>query len=321
MFLRPAILTISDGSKQEMQVSFIRGGDVLSLHPKGNDIKVGDSSLAGAAVQDARDKAGQVKDARKVAKETVNKYRHPQVTVRLDQPVVIALPPAVAAPSVSQQPGETITIPAGTGARLLLLTALSTTENKQGESFQARLEEPIQRDGHVLAPEGCIFQGHVARVAAPRRLSRAGSLQLVFDSVSLPKGGVQKVVASLSAVEADSRQAVKMDDEGGLKGGSQSKKRAVASAAVAIMLGHLIDEAASSPIEAAASTAAGSAVGPIAGVAAGVVFYLAAKGKDVELLENTELQITFGRPLVIPSGTKPEGANVSVPLSSDAIAK
>lgn len=312
VYLRPATLILPDGAKQEMRVSFIRGGDVLSLHPKGSDIKLGNSSITGAAVQDAKDKVAQVKDAKKNAKDTVNKYRHPQVTLRLDEPAVFASLPTMTLPPV-QPRQETITIPTGTRARLLLLSNLSTMENKQGESFEARLEEPIQQDGHILLPQGCLFRGHIARVAAPRRLSRAGSMQLVFDSVSMPEGDVQKIVASLSAVEADTKQAVKMDDEGGLKGGSQSKKRAVASAAVAILVGHLIDEATSSPIEAAASTAAGSAVGPIVGVASGVLFYLAAKGKDVEIQDQTELEITFGRPLTIPSLIKPPPASVVAP--------
>ncbi len=312
VFLRPATVTLPDGTNREMQVSFIRGGNVLTLHPKGNDLKLGDSSIKGTAVQDAKDKVAQVKNAKTNAKDTVNKYRHPQVTLRLEQPSVFASLSAVTTTAVPSRL-ETITIPMGTRARLLLLSTLSTTENKQGETFQARLEEPIQQDGHVLLPQGCLFQGHVARVAAPRRLSRAGSMQLVFDSVSMPEGDVQKLVASLSAVEADSHQAVKMDEEGGLKGGSQSKKRAVASAAVAIVVGQLTSEATSSPIEAVGSTAAGSAVGPIIGVGTGVLFYLAAKGKDVEVQDQTELEITFGRPLTIPSLTKSTAASVSAP--------
>ena len=91
------------------------------------------------------------------------------------------------------------------------------------------------------------------------------------------------------------------------------KRTAVASVAVAILVGQLIDEVTSSPIEAAAGTAAGSAVGPIIGVGSGVLFYLAAKGKDVEIQEQTELEITFGRPLTIPSLIKPLQANVVAP--------
>ena len=312
VFLRPAMLTLPDGAKQEMQVSFIRGGNVLSLHPKGSEVKLGDSSITGAAVQDAKDKVAQVKDAKKNAKDTFNKYRHPQVTLRLDQPAIFASLATMTPPPV-QPRQETITIPMGTRARLLLLSTLSTTETKQGESFQARLEEPIQQDGHILLPQGCLFQGHIAKVATPRRLSRAGSMRLVFDSVSLPEGDIQKVVASLSAMEADSHQAVKMDAEGGLKGGSQSTKRAVASAAVAILVGQLVDEVTSSPIEAAVGAVAGNAVGPIVGVGIGVLFYLAAKGKDIEIQEQTELEITFGRPLTIPSLIKPPQANVVAP--------
>ena len=302
VFLRPAMLTLPDGAKREMKVSFIRGGDVVSLHPKGSDIKLGNSSIAGGAVQDVKDKAAEVKDAKKTAKESIDKYRHPQVTLRLDEAAIFTALPAAPAPASSRR--ETITIPMGTRARLVLLNTLNTSQNKLGEQFLARLEEPIKQDGRMILPQGCLFQGRIARVTAPRRLSRAGSIQLVFESVSLPEGDVQKVVASLGAVEADAKQAVKMDDEGGLKGGSQNKKRAIAAAAVAIAVGQAVDELTSAPIEAAIGAAAGGAVGPIIGVATGIFFYLAAKGKDVEILEQTELEITFGRPLTIPSLAK-----------------
>ncbi len=302
VFLRPAMVTLPDGTRQEMKVSFIRGGDVVSLHPKGSDIKLGNSSIGGGAVQDVKDKAAEVKDAKKTAKDSINKYRHPQLTLRLDETAVLTALSAAPPPAASRQ--KTITIPMGTRARLTLLDALNTSQNKQGEQFLARLEEPIKQDGQTILPQGCLFQGRIARVTAPRRLSRAGSMQLVFESVSLPEGDVQKIVASLGAVEADAKQAVKMDDEGGLKGGSQDKKRAIASAAVAIVVGQVVDELTSAPIEAAVGAVASDAVGPIVGVATGIFFYLAAKGKDVEVQEQTDLEITFGRPLTIPALAK-----------------
>ncbi len=308
VFLRPAMVTLPDGTRQEMKVSFIRGGDVVSLHPKGSDIKLGNSSIGGGAVQDVKDKAAEVKDAKKTAKDSINKYRHPQVTLRLDETAVLtALPAAPPPPAASRQ--KTITIPMGTRARLTLLDALNTSQNKQGEQFLARLEEPIKQDGQTILPQGCLFQGRIARVTAPRRLSRAGSMQLVFESVSLPEGDVQKIVASLGAVEAGAKQAVKMDDEGGLKGGSQDKKRAIASAAVAIVVGQAVDELVSAPLQGAVGAVASDAVGPIVGVATGIFFYLAAKGKDVEVQEQTDLEITFGRPFTIPALAKsPPGA-------------
>ena len=301
VFLRPAMVTLPDGTKREMRFAFIRGGDVVSLHPKGSDINLGNSSVTGGAVQDVKDKVAGVKDAKKTAKGSIDKYRHPQVTLRLDETAVFAALPEAPKPAWRQ---KTITIPIGTSARLVLLTTLNTSQNKQGEQFLARLEEPIKQDGQIILPQGCLFQGRIARVTAPRRLSRAGSMQLVFESVSLPDGDVQKFVASLGAIEADAKQAVKMDDEGGLKGGSQNTKRAIASAAAAIVVGQVVDELTSAPIQAAIGAVASDAAGPIVGVATGIFFYLAGKGKDVEIQEQTDLEITFGRALAIPSLTE-----------------
>jgi hypothetical protein len=303
VYLKPASLTLPDGVKEDLQVSFIRGGEMISLHPKGSDLKLGDSSIKGTAVQEAKGKIAEVKDAKKNAEDSWKNYRHPLVTLRLDQPAVFSKSPEITVSIPAPLLKEEITVPAGVRARLLLLSRLNTSESKPGESFQARLQEPIQQEGKTLLPEGCVFQGHIARVAAPRRLSRAGSMQLVLDSVQLPAGSPQKIVASLSAVEADRHQPTKMDTEGGLKGGNQSKGKAVAAVAMAILVSNLVDEAVSSPVEAAASAAAGNALGPIVGVGTGVIFYLAGRGKDVELLEYTELEITFGRPLVLPSAS------------------
>ena len=312
VFLGPATLTLPDGAKQEMRVSFIRGGDAVSLHPKGNQIDLGNSSITGGAVQGAKDKAAEMKDAKRKVRESVNKYRHPQVTLRVDEAAVLKSRPDAPAPAVAPRQ-ETITIPVGTRARLVLLNGLNTSENKLGERFQARLEEPIEQDGHVILGQGCLFEGRITRVMVPRRLSRGGSMQLVFESVSLPEGDVQKVVASLSAVEADTKQPLKMDAEGGLKAGNQNKRRAIAAAAVAIVVGQAVDELTSAPIEAAIGAAAGGTVGPIVGVATGIFFYLAGKGKDVVIQEQTELEITFGRPLTIPSIAKSRQAIPATP--------
>lgn len=301
VFLKPVIFSLPDGTKADLQVSFIRGGEMIALHPKGNDLKLGDSSATGPAVQGTKDKVAEVKDAKKNAEATWKKYRHPTVTLRLDQPAVFPSPADNIQAAALQPVAGSVTIPAGVTARLLLLSDLNSSESALGESFQARLQEPIQQEGRTLLPEGCIFVGHIARVTAPRRLSRAGSMQLVFDSIQTPNGGTQKIVASLSGVETDKQQPTKMDAEGGLKGGSQSKKQAIAAAAVAIVVGHLVEEAVSSPIETAASAAAGSALGPIIGVGTGVVFYLAGRGKDAELTKYTDLEITFGRPLILPA--------------------
>ena len=83
---------------------------------------------------------------------------------------------------------------------------------------------------------------------------------------------------------------------------SLAGRAAVLAVAIAVVIGHLADEAISSPIEAGASTIAGNVAGPLVGVGAGVLFYLAGRGKDVELSQYTELEITFGRGLTVPAG-------------------
>ncbi|MCU1275651.1 MAG: putative peptidoglycan binding domain protein, partial [Bryobacterales bacterium] len=310
--LRPALLTLADGSTHELRVTHVRTTDVIALHPKGSSVQIGESSVGGAAVEDAKQRVSQIKDAKRNAKSAWSKYRHPVVTLRLDEELPLAANEASVPPIADPAALTSITVPAGARARLLLLSGLSASDSKQGENFQAMLQEPIREHDHVLLPQGCVFRGHIARLSPPKRLSRAGSMQLIFDSVQLPGGGNEKVVASLSGVEADRQQPAKMDSEGGLRGGHQSKRDAVAAVAIAVVVGHLADEAVSSPIEAGASTVAGNVAGPLVGVGAGVLFYLAGRGKDVELPQYTEMEITFGRDLTVPAGL----VSVSTPHSA-----
>lgn len=71
-----------------------------------------------------------------------------------------------------------VTLATGTQAKIILLGGVSASKNRPGDSFQARLVEPVRLDSKVVLPEGTLLGGKVLKSTPPRMLSRAGSLCL-----------------------------------------------------------------------------------------------------------------------------------------------
>jgi hypothetical protein len=221
-------------------------------------------------------------------KHQVQEYRHPVATLEMARATKLELPAQPDAPRVANQP---LTIPEGTHADFLLLTELRASDSKQGDTFQARLLEPIlQPDGQLLVPEGSLLDGHIAKLQHPRRMSRAGSMYLVFDRLTEPGREGEKVAASLAGADVGKKEPINMDPEGGLHGKSGTKtlaKRAV----VGLASQQVADEA----VELATH-----AVAPYASGAVGLFVLLGGHGNDVDLPKYSDLQVVFGRPVSVP---------------------
>jgi len=282
--LRAATVKLPSGAEVPMDLRFIRGGQEVRL--QANDegqMKVGGGN-------DLAQHAPGVSQVEKIkhGKKQAQEYRHPVATLEVEHAARLELPQQPEVPRATEHP---VTIPAGTHADFLLLTELRASESKQGDTFQARLVEPIfQPDGHLLVPEGSLLDGHISKLVHPRRMSRAASMYLVFDRLIEPGGEGQKVAASLASVDVGKKEPVGMDPEGGLhgKGGAKSlAKRAV----VGVASQQVADEA----VELATH-----AVAPYASVGVGLFVLLGGHGNDVDLPQYSDLQVIFGRPLTVP---------------------
>jgi hypothetical protein len=284
--LRAATVKLPSGAEVPMDLRFIRGGEEVRLQP--ND--EGQMKVGGTTGKDLAQHAPGVSQVARIkhGKNQVQEYRHPLATLEVAHAARLQLP---AQPEVPRATGHPVTIPAGTHADFLLLTELRASESKQGDTFQARLVEPIfQPDGHLLVPEGSLLDGHISKLVQPRRMSRAASMYLVFDRLTEPGGEGQKVAASLASADVGKKAPVSLDPEGGLhgKGGARNlAKRVVIGAASE----HAVDEA----VELATH-----AVAPYAGAATGLFILLGGHGNDVDLPQYSDLQILFGRPLMVP---------------------
>lgn len=232
-------------------------------------------------------------------------YRHPVLAVQLEQPIEVPVAAASAPPAPAAAETGPITLPPGTHARLLLLSDLSASENQQGDTFQARLLEPVRtKDGQLVLPEGSMFDGHISKLVPPRRLSRAGSIHLAFDKITLGEGAGQtvvsdKIAASLAATEVANQSKVKMDEEGTLHGANRTKKQLAEDLGLGLGMEQVVDEAMEMALR---------AVAPYAGAATGLAFLLGRHGKDVDLPKYTEMEVVLSRPLTLPAPAAPPAA-------------
>jgi len=223
------------------------------------------------------------------------------------------------APDVSVHSGEedsnygeavqNTTLAAGTRCRILLLGGVSASKSKAGDVVQARLLEPVLLDSKVILPAGTLFQGKVLKKTPPRWLSRAGSLYMAFDSLTLPGGNRIPIAASLAGAELDAASHTRMDAEGRLRGERPGAAWMAINIGVTAGIAKEVDDGVQLIIEAIVSTATDASTAGtsriIASAASGL-YMVTRHGRDVVLPKLTEMQISLDRPLSVTKGPKIE---------------
>ena len=198
-------------------------------------------------------------------------------------------------------PSGPITLAAGTQARVILLGTVSASGSRPGDSFQARVLEPVHAGSQVVLPEGSLLEGKVVRRTPPRRLSRAGTLFVTFTSLSLPGGSSdQRIVASVASVEVDQRSHTKLDAEGELKGERPGKVWMLVNVGVTAGIAKEVDDGTQLLAEALISTATDASTAGTARIVstcASGLFMLTRHGRDVVLPRFTEMDVVFDRPV------------------------
>src|SRR6266404_995935 len=79
-------------------------------------------------------------------------------------------------------------LPVGTTVRMKLETALSTATNRAGDAFAGRVTEAVVLEGRTVIPIGASIQGHLTRVADPRRIRGVPTMDLKPETVTMPNG-------------------------------------------------------------------------------------------------------------------------------------
>jgi hypothetical protein len=208
---------------------------------------------------------------------------------------------------------ETMTVPAGTQAKLILLDGVSASGSHVGDVFHARLIEPVAVSSNVIIPAGSIVEGSIAKAQKPRMLSRSGSLLLSFTSVSNSGRTAKAIDASVASLNLDRRSHTRIDPEGEIQGERPGAAWTLVNLGVAGGLAKVADDSAQLIIEATISTAtdvstAGTA--RIVGACVSGVFMLTRHGRDVVLPKFTEMAITLDRPVAFSAAITPEPEQV-----------
>jgi hypothetical protein len=213
---------------------------------------------------------------------------------------LIANPPAVMSASANAPtPSESVTIPAGTEAKVILLRDISASKNHASDSFHARLVEPVFLNSKILLPEGTLFGGTVQKSQAPRTLSRSGSILLRFTNMTIPSGISSSIAASVAGAQVSQRSHTVIDPEGRMHGDRPGKAWMAVNLGSTAGIAKAADDGTQLVVEALVSTATDvstAGTGRIAAMCASGIFFLTRHGRDVVLPKYTQMKIVFDRP-------------------------
>ena len=191
--------------------------------------------------------------------------------------------------------------------RAYLEQTISSANEKQGNTFNAVVAEPIFNPDHTLAvPEGSVLVGTITQVKPARSFGRAGKLRFDFRELKLPGAPSQQVQGTLAGADASKSQQLQIDSEGGVK--PQPKDRVIVPMVLTFLAGRALDNDGSFAGNAAVSSNGfgiiGRMVGIVAGsryLAAGIGFYAAGlsfserwlvHGQNVSFVKNTRIEVT-----------------------------
>lgn len=185
---------------------------------------------------------------------------------------------------------EELALPAGTGVKMKLETAISTSTTKVGDSFAGRVTEPVMLNGKEVIPVGATVQGHVARITEPRRIKGVPTIGINPDVITMPTG--EKYTINAAVVDTSKSTGTSVNDEGEIKGrGHDKRDLLVAGAGVGAGVG----------IGAAAGGGKGALIGAVIGGAAAATHWLWRK-HSAELPAGTEITMELSRPMQLNTG-------------------
>jgi hypothetical protein len=163
--------------------------------------------------------------------------------------------PRQPAPAPAAQPAAprtvTLTAPSGTTMALVMNQELSTRSSSAGQSFTARLADPVYAaDGTTIIPAGATVRGRVTDSRASERAGQQATITLAFETVSFDG---RNYPLNASAVDVPVRRVTR-DSK------AEQAAKVGAGAAAGAVLGQVIGKS-------TRSTAAGAAIGAAAGTA------------------------------------------------------
>jgi peptidoglycan hydrolase-like protein with peptidoglycan-binding domain len=177
------------------------------------------------------------------------------------------------------------TLPPDTIIIMRMDQTLKSKTSRVGDRFTASVTVPVEANGRVVIPTGTIVEGRVTQVTPAKRMSKAGTIAIDFDSIVMPDGRRLALVGSLTSDDPEIRRRI--DDENSVRG-PRSDRKAVfvgGSGAIGAVLGSIL------------GGGKGAVVGGVAGAAVGLAGVLLSKGEEAEVRAGTPFGIQLQQPL------------------------
>jgi hypothetical protein len=178
--------------------------------------------------------------------------------------------------TVANLDGQIVIIPADTELIVEMLGPITTSENKNGDRFQAKVVSPYEISGAII-------EGRIEKITKPGRIKKRSQLQLSFDQIRLTQERWSNFNALLTEVLPMKGDNVrKVDNEGAAIGKSSIKPDALKVGA-ATGTGLVVGAVVAGPV--------GAGVGAAMGAAFGVGAVVVERGKHIKLIKGQQLRI------------------------------
>ena len=212
------------------------------------------------------------------------------MAVREPERVVPVERPVVSAPAPAPEKPEEYLVEAGTRVLLRLTNSVNTKHTASGDRIYLETAVPVFANRRLVIPRGSYVTGTVTEAQRAGRVKGRSSLNVRFDSLTLPNGVMRDLKALPSAADARGnldRKEGKIEGEGN-KGGDARTVGGTTAAGAGI--GTLAGAA-------SGHAGMGAAIGAAAGAAAGLAHVLGSRGPDVVLPAGTTLELMLDRDL------------------------
>jgi hypothetical protein len=178
-------------------------------------------------------------------------------------------------------------VPTGTALMVKLETTLATFSNKPGDLFQGQLIQPVVIDGRTVIPAGTKIEGHVAKVAEPRRISGRPTIKIVPETLVMAGG--ERLPLDATLIDTNAGRDTDVNQEGEFKGPGHDRR---------------------DKMEAGGGTAGGMLIGGLVGGPVGIVVggmvgagstgaHWLSQHRSATLPAGTTLTIELNRPLAM----------------------
>ena len=191
-------------------------------------------------------------------------------------------------------------LPVGTQVSVTLISTLSSSADRAGDIFTAKVQDPIFAQGVEVVPAGSTLRGHVTFVKPPGRVKGKAEMRLLADAIVLEDG--REYTFSGQLTDGNDQDVKVNGNEGTIEGKGKSKTQAAKESG--------IGAAAGAGVGALSAGGTGALYGAGIGAVAGLIHTLAKHHKDVVLQPGTPLLFVLTSPGKIANASESKGTPV-----------